>query len=171
MIELNTGVKQSWKQKDLDVIQKCHQSISTLLYIVCTIICPGLLSRYFSGLDYYDVKLFFSLLFPVVIPIINEIKLPSTVPVFRGYPEVLVCEAEGNPKPTISWAANDIAYSETLTISESTPEIVNCTANNTVGWTTIQVKVVLKGNYGFLHMFWFQFPTAFFVVVGGGSTL
>lgn len=111
-----------------------------------------------------------SLLFPVDKPIINETKLPSTVPVFRGYPDVLVCEAEGNPKPTISWilGTNLTINSENLTISESTPENVLCTASNSVGRTTIQVNVVLKGNYAFLHMFWFTFPTAFF---GGGSTL
>lgn len=80
-------------------------------------------------------------------PTINKKKLPSTVPVFRGYPEVLVCEADGNPKPTISWTANDIVYNETLTISELTPENVQCTANNSVGSTTRQVKVVLKEDY------------------------
>lgn len=82
-------------------------------------------------------------------PIINETKLPSTVPVFRGYPDVLVCEAEGNPKPTISWilGTNLTINSENLTISESTPENVLCTASNSVGRTTIQVKVVLKEDY------------------------
>ncbi|KTF76501.1 hypothetical protein cypCar_00048658, partial [Cyprinus carpio] len=82
-------------------------------------------------------------------PIINENKLPSIVPVFRGYPEVLVCEAEGNPKPTISWilGTNVIVYNETLTISESTPEHVYCVANNSAGRTTRQVNVVLKEDY------------------------
>ncbi|KAA0705392.1 Peroxidasin [Triplophysa tibetana] len=40
-------------------------------------------------------------------PIINETKLPSTLSVFRGYPMVLVCEAEGNPKPEISWTKSN----------------------------------------------------------------
>uniref|UniRef100_A0A8C2DUY2 Ig-like domain-containing protein n=1 Tax=Cyprinus carpio TaxID=7962 RepID=A0A8C2DUY2_CYPCA len=82
-------------------------------------------------------------------PIINENKLPSIVPVFRGYPEVLVCEAEGHPKPTISWilGTNVIVYNETLTISESTPEHVYCVANNSAGRTTRQVNVVLKEDY------------------------
>uniref|UniRef100_A0A671SSV6 Hemicentin-1-like n=1 Tax=Sinocyclocheilus anshuiensis TaxID=1608454 RepID=A0A671SSV6_9TELE len=82
-------------------------------------------------------------------PIINETKLPSIVPVFRGYPEVLVCEAEGNPKPTISWSlgSNVIVYNETLTISESTPEYVYCDANNSAGRTIRQIKVVLKEDY------------------------
>uniref|UniRef100_A0A9J8A541 Ig-like domain-containing protein n=1 Tax=Cyprinus carpio carpio TaxID=630221 RepID=A0A9J8A541_CYPCA len=82
-------------------------------------------------------------------PIINELKLPSTVPVFRGYPEVLVCEAEGNPKPTILWSlgANEIKKSETLIITESTPENVSCIANNSVDSTTRHVKVVLKEDY------------------------
>ncbi|XP_016131381.1 hemicentin-1-like isoform X2 [Sinocyclocheilus grahami] len=85
-------------------------------------------------------------------PIINEIKLPSTVPVFRGYPEVLVCEAEGNPKPTISWSlgTNDTVHSthsEKLNITESTPEDLYCTASNSVGRKTRHVKVVLKEDY------------------------
>uniref|UniRef100_A0A9J8CWA1 Ig-like domain-containing protein n=1 Tax=Cyprinus carpio carpio TaxID=630221 RepID=A0A9J8CWA1_CYPCA len=82
-------------------------------------------------------------------PIIDENKLPSIVPVFRGNPEVLVCEAEGNPKPTISWilGTNVIVYNETLTISESTPEHVYCVANNSAGRTTRQVNVVLKEDY------------------------
>ncbi|XP_042575729.1 hemicentin-1-like isoform X2 [Cyprinus carpio] len=82
-------------------------------------------------------------------PKINETKLPSVVRVLRGYPEVLVCEAEGNPKPTISWSvsSNDNKNSETLTITESTPENVSCTANNIVGSTTRHVKVSIQENY------------------------
>uniref|UniRef100_A0A8C1PY47 Ig-like domain-containing protein n=1 Tax=Cyprinus carpio TaxID=7962 RepID=A0A8C1PY47_CYPCA len=82
-------------------------------------------------------------------PIIDENKLPSIVPVFRGNPEVLVCEAEGNPKPTISWilGTNVIVYNETLTISESTPEHVYCVANNSAGRTTRQVNVSIQENY------------------------
>ncbi|XP_052407408.1 immunoglobulin superfamily member 10-like isoform X2 [Carassius gibelio] len=80
-------------------------------------------------------------------PIINENKLPSVVPVFRGYSEEIVCEAEGNPKPTISWilGTNDIVYNEVLTISESTPENVYCVAENYVGTTTRKVKVFVQG--------------------------
>ncbi|XP_059414659.1 cell adhesion molecule 1-like [Carassius carassius] len=82
-------------------------------------------------------------------PIINETKLPSIVPVFRGYSEELVCEAEGNPKPTIIWilGTNDIVYNETLTISESTPEYVSCVAENSAGRMTRQVKVFIQENY------------------------
>uniref|UniRef100_A0A8C2HLZ4 Ig-like domain-containing protein n=1 Tax=Cyprinus carpio TaxID=7962 RepID=A0A8C2HLZ4_CYPCA len=88
-------------------------------------------------------------LLPIDKPKINETKLPSVVRVLRGYPEVLVCEAEGNPKPTISWSisSNDNKNSETLTITESTPENVSCTANNTVGSTTRHVKVSIQENY------------------------
>ncbi|CAM4346650.1 unnamed protein product [Leuciscus chuanchicus] len=82
-------------------------------------------------------------------PIINETKLPSIVSVFRGYPLVIVCEAEGNPKPTISWnlSTTEIVYSETLTITDSTPEDLLCIASNSVGITTRHVKVVLKEDY------------------------
>ncbi|XDV12630.1 hypothetical protein PO909_001246 [Leuciscus waleckii] len=80
-------------------------------------------------------------------PIINEAKLPSIVPVFRGYPVVIVCEAEGNPKPTISWSVNtnNIVYSETLTITDSTPEDLHCIASNSVGITIRRVKVSKQG--------------------------
>ncbi|XDV12587.1 hypothetical protein PO909_001213 [Leuciscus waleckii] len=82
-------------------------------------------------------------------PIINETKLLSKVPVFRGYEMVIVCEAEGNPKPTISWnlSTTNIVLSETLNITESTPKDLHCIANNSVGITTRRVKVVLKEDY------------------------
>uniref|UniRef100_A0A8C2ITJ0 Ig-like domain-containing protein n=1 Tax=Cyprinus carpio TaxID=7962 RepID=A0A8C2ITJ0_CYPCA len=85
----------------------------------------------------------------------NPLSIAVYLPVFRGYPEVLVCEAEGNPKPTISWSisSNDNKNSETLTITESTPENVSCTANNTVGSTTRHVKVSIQGNYAFVCHF------------------
>ncbi|RXN22760.1 vascular cell adhesion 1-like protein [Labeo rohita] len=78
-------------------------------------------------------------------PIIDTTKLPSTVPVFRGYSEVLTCEAEGNPKPKISWSLSENVDGDKLTVSESTPENVYCNASNSVGWTTRRIKVVLKG--------------------------
>ncbi|XP_042588646.1 LOW QUALITY PROTEIN: intercellular adhesion molecule 1 [Cyprinus carpio] len=99
--------------------------------------------------------------------IINENKLPSIVPVFRGYPEVLVCEAEGNPKPTISWilGTNVIVYNETLTISESTPEHVYCTSDNSVGRATRQVNVSIQGNYAFVSFFYIPIILGIFVAV------
>ncbi|XP_039541889.1 vascular cell adhesion protein 1-like isoform X8 [Pimephales promelas] len=80
-------------------------------------------------------------------PIINENKLPSIVPVFRGYPVEIVCEAEGNPTPIISWnlSTTDIVYSETLTITESTPEDLHCIASNSAGTTIRRVKVSIQG--------------------------
>ncbi|KAG1968857.1 EGF-like domain-containing protein [Pimephales promelas] len=82
-------------------------------------------------------------------PIINENKLPSIVPVFRGYPVEIVCEAEGNPTPIISWnlSTTDIVYSETLTITESTPEDLHCIASNSAGTTIRRVKVSIQGSY------------------------
>ncbi|XP_048047259.1 hemicentin-1-like isoform X1 [Megalobrama amblycephala] len=92
--------------------------------------------------DHLNITVFFE-------PIINETKLPSKVPVFRGYEMVLVCEAEGNPEPTISWkiGTNDPVYSETLTITDSTPEELSCIANNSVGTDIRHVKVFLKEDY------------------------
>ncbi|KAK9978070.1 hypothetical protein ABG768_019839 [Culter alburnus] len=92
--------------------------------------------------DHLNITVFFE-------PIINETKLPSKVPVFRGYEMVLVCEAEGNPKPTISWniGTNNPVYSETFTITDSTAEELSCIANNSVGTDIKHVKVVLKEDY------------------------
>ncbi|XP_050961494.1 CD166 antigen homolog isoform X1 [Labeo rohita] len=80
-------------------------------------------------------------------PIISETKLPSIVTVFRGYPVVLVCEAEGNPKPKISWSLSENVDGDKLTVSESTPENVHCNASNSVGTTTRQVKVFIQEDY------------------------
>ncbi|XP_051744242.1 hemicentin-1 isoform X2 [Ctenopharyngodon idella] len=81
-------------------------------------------------------------------PTINETKLPSTVSVSRGYEMVLVCEAEGNPKPTISWniSTNNPVYSETFTVKDSTPEDLYCIANNSVAITIRHVKVSVQEN-------------------------
>ncbi|XP_051573559.1 hemicentin-1-like [Myxocyprinus asiaticus] len=82
-------------------------------------------------------------------PIINETKLAPKVPVFRGYLTVLVCEAEGYPKPTISWGSitNVIADGGNLTITEETPENIYCIASNSAGTTTRNVTVVLKEDH------------------------
>ncbi|KAK7167307.1 hypothetical protein R3I94_001636 [Phoxinus phoxinus] len=82
-------------------------------------------------------------------PIINENKLPSKVPVVRGYTVVIVCEAEGNPTPTISWnlSTTDIVFGETLTITDSTPEDLHCIAKNSVNTTIRYVKVSIQDNY------------------------
>ncbi|TRY83749.1 hypothetical protein DNTS_003962 [Danionella cerebrum] len=81
-------------------------------------------------------------------PIINETKLLSVVPVFRGYPMELICEADGKPKPAISWKVKDeIIYGGSLNITETAPEILYCIANNSVHVTIKEVKVVLKEDY------------------------
>ncbi|XP_017557009.1 vascular cell adhesion protein 1 isoform X2 [Pygocentrus nattereri] len=85
-------------------------------------------------------------------PVINETKLPSVVPVFRGYPETLVCEADGYPLPTISWSykPNTKVEEGHLTIVEATNENVGqytCTASNSVETTVRTVKVTMKEDY------------------------
>ncbi|XP_036423424.1 CD166 antigen-like isoform X2 [Colossoma macropomum] len=85
-------------------------------------------------------------------PVINKAKLPSDVPVFRGYPETLVCEAEGYPPPTITWSLkpNTEVKQGHLTIMEATNENVGeykCTASNSVGTTFRTVTVTMKEDY------------------------
>ncbi|KAL7826844.1 hypothetical protein AOLI_G00320530 [Acnodon oligacanthus] len=85
-------------------------------------------------------------------PVINVTKLPSVVPVFRGYPETLVCEAEGYPPPTIIWSykPNTKVEQGHLTIVEATNENVgeySCTASNSVETTVRTVMVTMKEDY------------------------
>nr|XP_055044791.1 hemicentin-1-like [Misgurnus anguillicaudatus] len=85
-------------------------------------------------------------------PAINGTKLPSTVSVIRGYPVQLVCEAEGNPPPEISWSNDNSSILETsngiLTLDEVSDEaFYTCTANNSVNRTIRIVKVVITENY------------------------
>ncbi|XP_073694317.1 vascular cell adhesion protein 1-like isoform X2 [Garra rufa] len=74
-------------------------------------------------------------------PIINKTKLQSIVPVFQGYPVKLVCKAEGNPIPKISWSlgGNKTEYGETLNVS--TPQNVSCNASNSAGWDSVEVSI------------------------------
>ncbi|XP_029914521.1 hemicentin-1-like isoform X2 [Myripristis murdjan] len=82
-------------------------------------------------------------------PIINATKLPTRIPVFRGYPEDLVCEAEGHPTPKIQWfysSENVIRVSEgKLTVSEA--GLYTCNATNEVDSSILVVEVILKEDY------------------------
>lgn len=82
-------------------------------------------------------------------PMINTTKLPKTVPLFRGYPEELVCEAHGRPTPIVQWqygADKKVVVSEgTLIVYEE--GIYNCSARNDVDSTLHVVEVVLKEDY------------------------
>lgn len=82
-------------------------------------------------------------------PIINTTKLPKTIPVFRGYPEELVCEADGHPTPKIQWLYSDDKVprlsNNTLIVSEA--GFYNCSASNAVGSISYEVEVILKEDY------------------------
>ncbi|XP_073713089.1 intercellular adhesion molecule 1 [Misgurnus anguillicaudatus] len=80
-------------------------------------------------------------------PVINVDKLPSQVPIFRGYPVVLSCEADGYPTPEISWKINHnvLVKGGTLNITEAASQNIICIANNSVGNDSREVKVVLTG--------------------------
>ncbi|KAF3700028.1 Hemicentin-2 Precursor [Channa argus] len=81
-------------------------------------------------------------------PTINITKLPNRVPVFRGYTEDLVCEADGNPSPEIQWISTPETFQmsgKTLTIQG--PGIYNCTAINEYGSSFHVVEAVLTEDY------------------------
>ena len=66
---------------------------------------------------------------------------------FRGYPDDLVCEADGYPPPKIQWLYSSDKEprlsKDTLTVSEA--GFYNCTATNEVDSTFRVVEVILKG--------------------------
>ncbi|XP_031168179.1 hemicentin-2-like isoform X2 [Sander lucioperca] len=82
-------------------------------------------------------------------PSINTTKLPKTIPVFKDYPEELVCEADGHPPPKIQWLySSDLmarVSGNTLTVFDA--GIYNCSATNVVDSISHEVKVILKEDY------------------------
>uniref|UniRef100_A0A8C3AI26 Ig-like domain-containing protein n=1 Tax=Cyclopterus lumpus TaxID=8103 RepID=A0A8C3AI26_CYCLU len=97
---------------------------------------PNMMSSPFNVTVYYK-------------PVINTTKLPKTIPVFRGYPEELVCEAEGQPAPKIQWLySSDVVPREsgdTLFVSDA--GVYNCSASNQVDSIYHEVNVILKEDY------------------------
>lgn len=87
-------------------------------------------------------------------PIINTTKLPKTIPVFRGYPEELVCEADGHPPPKIQWlySPDKVPHrtGDILIVSEA--GLYNCSATNEVDSMSYEVEVILKGNNTTLNL-------------------
>ncbi|KAG7259231.1 hypothetical protein CRUP_028719 [Coryphaenoides rupestris] len=81
------------------------------------------------------------------VPVINRTRLPAIVPVFRGYPEDLVCIADGRPSPTVFWLSEGgvRVFGGTLTVTEAGSYI--CNASNVAGFTLREVEVVLKEDY------------------------
>lgn len=67
---------------------------------------------------------------------------------FRGYPEDLICEADGRPPPKIQWLYSPekvlTVSGNTLIVSEA--GLYNCTATNEVDSASHVVEVILKGN-------------------------
>ncbi|KAF7665990.1 hypothetical protein LDENG_00122260 [Lucifuga dentata] len=82
-------------------------------------------------------------------PIINATKLPNRIPLFRGYPEDLVCEAEGHPPPRIQWQYSSKkaprVSGSMLTVFEE--GYYTCNATNDVGSSLREVEVILNEDY------------------------
>ncbi|KAL3053555.1 hypothetical protein OYC64_005979 [Pagothenia borchgrevinki] len=82
-------------------------------------------------------------------PSINTTKLPKRIPVFRGYPEELVCEAEGHPPPEIEWlySADKVPHESGDTLIVYEAGRYTCNATNEVDSTSHEVEVILKEDY------------------------
>lgn len=82
-------------------------------------------------------------------PSINTTKLPKTIPVFSGYPEELVCEADGHPPPKIQWVfgPNKVPHVSGNRLIVSEAGIYNCCATNEVDSMFHEVEVILKEDY------------------------
>ncbi|XP_077352432.1 vascular cell adhesion protein 1-like isoform X2 [Festucalex cinctus] len=82
-------------------------------------------------------------------PVINTTKLPKVVPLFRGYPEELVCEADGQPPPTIYWSkvAEEISWEPRANITVMEAGRYTCRAVNHVASVFHEVEVVPKEDY------------------------
>ncbi|XP_061761099.1 hemicentin-1-like isoform X2 [Nerophis ophidion] len=80
-------------------------------------------------------------------PVINTTKLPTVVPLFRGYPEELVCEADGQPAPQIEWihAADARVSGGNITVREA--GLYTCRASNYLDMVSYQVEVIPKEDY------------------------
>ncbi|XP_010775772.1 hemicentin-1-like isoform X2 [Notothenia coriiceps] len=82
-------------------------------------------------------------------PSINTTKLPKRIPLFRGYPEELVCEAEGHPPPEIEWLYGEDKVphksGDTLIVYEAGR--YTCNATNEMDSTYHAVEVILKEDY------------------------
>lgn len=87
-------------------------------------------------------------------PTINATKLPKTIPVFSGYPEELICEADGNPPPRILWLQNsdDDPRVDKPTLMVYKAGVYRCNATNIVASVSRQVEVILKGKTTFTLM-------------------
>lgn len=84
-------------------------------------------------------------------PTINATKLPKMIPVFSGYPEELICEADGNPPPRILWLqnSNDDLRVDKPTLTVYKAGNYSCSATNIVASVSHEVTVILKGKTTF----------------------
>ncbi|KAM9843239.1 uncharacterized protein ACBR49_012459 [Aulostomus maculatus] len=82
-------------------------------------------------------------------PTINTTKLPKFIPVIRGYPEELECEADGHPPPKIQWlySSDKVPRVSGGKLNVSEAGFYNCSATNEVDSSFHQVEVVLKEDY------------------------
>uniref|UniRef100_A0A8C5BB36 Vascular cell adhesion protein 1-like n=1 Tax=Gadus morhua TaxID=8049 RepID=A0A8C5BB36_GADMO len=79
-------------------------------------------------------------------PIINK-KPESKVPVFKGYPVDLVCEADGRPVADIHWYSAKGVHVSGGNLTATEAGVWTCNATNVVGYSLEEVEVVMKEDY------------------------
>ena len=108
------------------------------------------------GLNSYWPKnnvVFIFLYFFALVPPTITFKSKGKVTVFEGNVLYLFCEAEGNPKPLVTWRKSgrvlqsNISKTELIIqdVSEDDAGIYECEVLNSVGTLTYTVEVAIKG--------------------------
>ena len=100
-----------------------------------------------------NVVLIFLYFFALVPPTIT-FKSKGKVTIVEGNVLYLFCEAEGNPKPLVTWRKSGNVLQSSISkteliiqdVSENDAGIYECEVSNSLGTFTYTVEVTIKGN-------------------------
>lgn len=99
-------------------------------------------------LTFFDLILLYGHYFSTDKPVINTTKLPKKIPLFTGYSEELICDADGHPPPKILWlysSGGKVSPSSVTKLTVTEAGFYNCTATNEIDSVSYEVEVILKG--------------------------